>query len=267
MIKMANASLNNLIRDASYNGWISKRTTKRIQQMIEAFTTSVQQVRNQYKKIAVTQKIQNTFITLTLPYKQFHDDKVIKRKCLTPFIAELKKFHNVRYFIWRAEPQENGNIHFHILVDRFVSWQDVRCRWNRIVGKLEYLDAFEQKHGHRNPNSTDIHGLKGINQISSYIVKYMTKDKPRRKIEGRIWGCSSDFHLLKNPRLIFDAELWADYMILKKECKIFERTYEFCAISAIKLNDITKFTFSKLADIYRRFVFNNLTINLISNGA
>lgn len=255
--------MDNLIRTSDYNGFISKNTTKRVKAMVEGFITSIEQVQQRYKSIAVKQKIQPTFATLTLPYKQFHGDNEIKRKCLTPFIAELQKFHNVKLYVWRAEPQANGNIHFHILLDRFIHWSDIRARWNRIINKLEYVDAFEQKEGHNDPNSTDMHGLKKVNSISSYIVKYMTKREIRRKIKGRVWGCSKEFHLFKNPRIILTRDIMRDLRRLERKGLIYKRVFDYCAIFSIKLNNLTTFTTSLVSRIYNDFIEQFLTKQLI----
>ncbi len=37
----------------------------------------------------------------------------------------MKKSYQVDYYVWKAEPQKNGNIHFHILMDRWVDYKDI----------------------------------------------------------------------------------------------------------------------------------------------
>jgi hypothetical protein len=154
------------------------------------------------------------FITLTLPSKQIHTDNEIKSKCLNQFMIELAKYHNVTQYVWRAEYQKNGNIHFHILVNRFIKWSYVMNRWNRIINKLGYVDryrnnmidwhkegfkvrkdliekwpvekqkkAYEEgkKHDWWNPNSIDVHGLQNITNIKNYLTKYLTKSEQEKK--------------------------------------------------------------------------------------
>jgi len=149
------------------------------------------------------------FITLTLPSQQVHDDNEIKRKCLNSFLIELQKYEKVKNYVWRAEKQKNGNIHFHIIVDKFIHWNTIRNRWNRIINKLGYVDQYREnmldfykngfavrnelvkawsetkqrasykrnlETGFHNPNSTDIHSIKKIHNIQHYFIKYMTKN-------------------------------------------------------------------------------------------
>lgn len=170
---------------------------------------------NKYVEMPVSGRSFNfkiAFITLTLPSPQVHDDNTIKRKCLNSMLIELKKYEGVKNFVWRAELQQNGNIHFHIVIDKFVHWNDLRDRWNRIINKLGYVDRYRDrmkeyfKDGFRvredlvsnwpaqkqraaykrniqtdyhSPNSTDIHSIKKINNIKAYFIKYMTKTPER----------------------------------------------------------------------------------------
>ncbi len=149
-----------------------------------------------------------TFITLTLPSTQAHSDKEIKAKCLNTFLNTLRRKHKSELYIWKAEKQENGNIHFHIICDKYIHWTTIRTDWNRIVNKLGYVDRYSEKMkkyykngfrlsdnpndkrtqaqqfasytrakktGYTNPNSTDIHALYKIKNLAAYISKYMAK--------------------------------------------------------------------------------------------
>ena len=159
------------------------------------------------------------FVTLTLPSKQIHSDNEIKSKCLNQFLIELKKRFKVARYVWRAEKQKNGNIHFHILIDRFVPWSSLRDIWNRIVNKLGYVDRYREelkkwhesgfkvrkdllknwdyksqlkayetgkKNDWNSPNSTDIHSIRKIINIKAYISKYLTKNGDIDKSTGEV---------------------------------------------------------------------------------
>lgn len=161
-------------------------------------------------------KFKIAFVTLTLPSKQIHSDNEIKNQCLNQLLIELKKHYNVRNYIWRAEKQKNGNLHFHMLVDKFIPHQELRDRWNRIVNKLGYVDAYrcEMQNFHKNgfqvrtdllktwpiekqkaayrrgarthwnsPNSTDIHSVQRIQNVKQYIAKYLTKNEIEIQLE------------------------------------------------------------------------------------
>jgi len=211
------------------------------------------------------------FITLTLPSRQQHTDNQIKSLCLNSFIIELTRIYHVKNYIWRSELQQNGNIHFHILIDKFVPWSELRDRWNRIINKLGYVDRYREnmksfyrqgfkvreellnkwnkekqfkayqankKTDFHNPNSTDIHSIRKINNIKMYISKYMTKSKEDnieslksteadKNHSGRIWGCNQNLSNIKGAETVADSYFQDELkeVIKKSNCYKFESTY------------------------------------------
>lgn len=221
-----NKGWDNLADNTNHYGELSTNAQKRLKRKLNylMYLSDNKEVRGkqiiaknqnyttQYQKSKVyAQPIQYklTFITLTLPSKQIHSDKIIKSQCLHQFLIELRKNYNVDKYIWKAEKQSNNNIHFHIIADKFIKWQEIREVWNRIINKLGYVDAYEQnmrnfykdgfrvsthtkdkrtlkqqenayndllKNNYKNPNSTDIHALYKVQNIQAYISKYLAKN-------------------------------------------------------------------------------------------
>lgn len=192
------------------NGKVSAIAKRKILKAIKymLFMASEKTIHNNYSGRHFNFKL--AFVTLTLPSKQIHSDNEIKSKILNQFLIEIKKSYNVKNYIWRAEKQKNGNLHFHLLVDRFIPYQELRDRWNRVVEKLGYVSRYrqEQINWHSNgfrlrssliktwsakkqfdaytrnskihwnsPNSTDIHSIRKINNVKEYFAKYLTKNE------------------------------------------------------------------------------------------
>jgi len=136
-------------------------------------------------------KFRLSFITLTLCSKQVHSDVQIKDQCLNVFLQWLRDSYKVTKYIWKAEIQKNGNIHIHLTTDTFVHYLDIRKHWNSILYKQGLLSEFFEKHGHHDPNSTDVHSVVNVKNLAAYLVKYFSKnDNDRRQVEGRLWGCN-----------------------------------------------------------------------------
>jgi hypothetical protein len=179
-----------------------------------------------------------SFITLTLSSLQKHSDNEIKELLLNQFLIEAKRKWNVSNYVWRAEKQKNGNIHFHILTDRFIPWSELRQVWNRIQNKLGYCDRYREemlkfhnggfkvradllKHWSykkqikaykegcandwHNPNSTDIHSIRLVSNVKAYVMKYVTKDQAEGEIIGRMWGCNYELTNLSGARVVVDS--------------------------------------------------------------
>lgn len=157
-------------------------------------------------------KTRLTFITLTLPTKQIHTDTEIKEKCLGPFLQWLRDKHKATKYIWKAEIQKNGNIHFHITTDKFIHYQALRKQWNRNLDQLGYCKRYTSATGRINPPSTEIKSVRKVKNIAAYLGSYLSGTKAssgkksnqeynNRIIGGRLWGVSSYLTRLKNPQI------------------------------------------------------------------
>ena len=152
-------------------------------------------------------KFKITFITLTLASDQRHTDQEIKSKLLNSMLTEMRRDFGMLHYVWRAEKQQNGNIHFHILTNVFIPHSTLRKKWNRVQDKLGYVTAYSKEmqscrsfsdyynkyinQGNysqlmrryilgkavnwHNPNSTDIHSVKKVRNLPAYLSKYLCK--------------------------------------------------------------------------------------------
>jgi hypothetical protein len=196
----------NLIRNNKYNGYMSKATGRQVAARIGHLVNSILLCKRYTKPGKKSIKYYVNFITLTLSAKQAHSDQHIKREMLGRFMEEIREKYGVINYIWKAEAQKNGNIHFHILIDRYIPHTEIRRIWNSIQDTNGYIDKFYIHQSHRNPNSTDIHQAKKIRNTLKYITKYITKGEGYRIIKGRIWGASSLLHNLGNPSKMMCVE-------------------------------------------------------------
>lgn len=218
------------------------------------------------KKTKAEHKLHINFITLTLCSKQMHDDKFIVNRMLKPFLKWLKRQGNDLY-VWRAEVQSNGNLHFHITSNKFVHWQSIRYKWNSIMDKHGYLREYIQNGGDDNPNSTDVSGVKDAEALAGYMVKYMGKaaeenyctlycsvdEKPKTKMCIKIPVIKPN-GLVVTSRRNLTCKIWSCSTELQnKRITITEMDYGFDAIAnginercnAKQLDGFTLFTYPK----------------------
>lgn len=226
---------------AAYSGKMSDHGRKRMKRAINLLIAAAQW------KTAIDYKTQKeyrfliNFVTLTLPTPQgTRADKEIKKQVLDPWIKKAKRRWNLKSYVWRAEKQGNGNIHFHLCTDVFIPYQELRDTWNDNLEAMGFISEYEKKHKQRSPNSTDIHAVKNINNLAGYIVKYMSKDHVTQKelngitavrfahgsaarlraqkildkclnlseepLDGKVWDCSSNLKIKGNCELFLEAE-------------------------------------------------------------
>lgn len=177
--KVSEISKKNLRRDDKTNGYMSPVTTRRVKDFLSVWLKSLDQ-----------NEVTPTFVTLTLPARQAHSDPHIKREALEPFIDALKKTHGVNQYFWRAEPQKNGNVHFHVLIDAVIKWQVIRRLWNNRMEELGYIEEYRQsqKEKYKNGFKLDKERLKQKNIIRRY-QQYSNTQQKRKKpvIEFKAW--------------------------------------------------------------------------------
>lgn len=249
-----------------HSGNVSSKASRKIQKAITyLITCSKVKPLNSWKHQKVF-PFRLAFITLTLPSKQIHDDKEIMHSCFHQFLVEAKKKWKVHNYVWRAERQKNGNIHFHVLVDRFVPWSELRDQWNRLTEKLGYVSRYgvEQRAFHaggfraraellalwsykkqirayhegrandwRSPNSTDVHAVKKVNNIKAYVCKYMLKSSQADSDINRLWGCSYELSRAKGCQIIIDSHIDECLRWLRFKLKPKEISFDHCSVMFI----------------------------------
>lgn len=125
------------------------------------------------------------FITLTLSSAQLHSDKEIKQKLLQPFLRIMRKRWHCINYVWKAEAQDNGNIHFHITTHQYIHWEEIRTVWNTLQESLGYITRSDSD----NPNSTDVHAVYKKKNVAAYVSGEMCKkDIYKKDIESKNWS-------------------------------------------------------------------------------
>jgi len=191
-----------LNRKTEYNGYMSDSTSRKVRRIILAWSEAIK--RENCERNLSIMKIDRklVFMTLTLSDEQKHDDNWIKRKLLNSFLIKMKTDYKVNYYLWRAEKQQNGRIHFHVILDHFIDKKDIQLEWNKIQRKHGYTENYENRFGKTEPPSTHIREVTTEEQMIEYAIKYTSKKKKKEnetdlKVIGRIWGCSDELRRLK----------------------------------------------------------------------
>lgn len=202
------------------------------------------------------------FVTLTLASDQIHQDSQIKEELLNQFLTELRQDFNLENYLWKAEKQKNGSIHFHLIIDIFIPWQVIRNKWNRIQEKLGYVRRFREnikkfgfsyylersrvyhpdislekvqerwqkgeQENWKNPPGTEIRNIENQKLASFYAAKYISKESSIQPGFGRIWFISRS--LSKNV-YVYDMPsngFWEIIDALEKQDKVFLMKLDWC---------------------------------------
>lgn len=133
-------------------------------------------------------------ITLTMSGRQKHSDTDIKRHMLNRFLIHMKR-KGCREYLWKAERQVNGNIHFHIITDKCIHMDEIRIQWLRCLKSYGY--KADLRNIHKYP-CTDVR--KVDDNVCKYLMKYVSKDN-LSLIDGRLWYMTRHLSSLKYPEI------------------------------------------------------------------
>lgn len=137
------------------------------------------------------------FITLTLTEEQKHNDKEVKRLLLNLFLIKMKRLGIIAY-VCKSEKQKNGNIHFHLIMDKFIDKEVIRKAWLQSLRRGQYQADMENITKYP---CSDVRAIKGVNQAVIYVSKYISKESDQ-EILGRAISMSKNLSNIDYP--VFD---------------------------------------------------------------
>lgn len=198
-------------------------------------------------------KFRLNMVTITLSSQQVHSDQEIKEKLLNQFLIESKSQWGVEKYLWRAESQPCGNIHFHLIFDKFIPWSELRNKWNRIQDKLGYVQRSKHYKKGWTPNSTDVHSIIKVRKLGAYLAKYCTKEATGRKIEGKQWGLSYSLSKMKSGVELRCSEVIEELGRLWKEKRKSFRAYEWHSVYWVSPSELLELGCSRLIEILEEY--------------
>lgn len=131
------------------------------------------------------------FTTLTIADQTNISVKEAYDNLLSKWVRYMRDRCGMKEYVWKAEYQKRGQVHYHVASNVFMEWQTIKWKWNQLQKQGGYLEGFAKKFGHFNPPSTDIHRMENVQDCLTYIAKEMCKDVQNQKTtQGKIWDCS-----------------------------------------------------------------------------
>lgn len=257
----------------AYSGEMRDGTKKRIARAIDLL---VQISKSTYGYNEVTKRMQKhrlSFITLTI--SQFHDVSIrdAYEKCFVPFIQWLRRTKKVSSYVWKAELQQRGIIHYHITTPAWISYTEIRDKWNNLQRSAGYVAVYQarQMAWHRNgfkprpelfkhwplkkqkaaydvgmksqwqnPNSTDIHEVRKVNDLSGYLKKEFCKTIQGTMKRGKVWDCSRNLKHYKYYTVDETPYIENSISDLLEAGKVTPKCLDSCIVIEMKKEDITQ---------------------------
>jgi len=224
------------LKTTSHNGKMSVKAKIRIENAINWMLATVPRKRFFSKRHNKHFYFKVNFITLTLASKQMHDDNTIKKELLNQFLTEIRQQFKVKKYLWRAEPQRNGNIHFHILTDQYIHYKEIQTKWNRIQDKLGYVKRYTAQSGKIDPPSTEVKSIKHVKNLAKYLSKYCTKENKERPIQGKQWGLSQNLSKFQRAVTIPCIAMVDELRELRNVFFQHYKQYDYCCCLYVHVN-------------------------------
>ena len=250
-------------KQLAYSNILSESAKKRMSRAIDILCQCAikKRIYNNVSKKYVTHRL--SFITLTISSKSNITLKDGYELGLKRFLNILRKRKLITNYIWKAEIQQRGQLHYHITTTAFIDYQIIRDIWNNIQLSNGWLDDYYNSKGHYNANSTDIHAVKHVNDLSAYLIKEFVKSHQNNFSDnGKKWDCS---HNLRGKKYFTVAETTENVLLIgkyKADNKIVEIKED--RYSIIKLNSIDRTALLTLTQLQNYRAFQNSIAKQIS---
>ncbi len=154
-------SINNLREHATYTGTLTPGAKKRLTKAVEFLITSSKHKTVVHPTEGYNMPFKIAFLTLTIHSpERMITGKEAHKTCLEPFLLWLRRKHKCLMYLWKAELQGRGQVHYHITMDTFVHYEQIQKKWNELQQKAGYLDSYYNENGHYNAPSCQIKSVK-----------------------------------------------------------------------------------------------------------
>jgi len=211
-----------------YSGEVTASTQKRITTAVDIFLQLAPE-REIYNPVTKRrQKFKLSFITLTVsahdPIEHSEGHKALKvwlQHFKRPW-HRRKMSESMKTYIWKAELQERGQIHYHVITNAWLHLAEIRRVWNDLQKARGWTQDYFAQHRSHDPNSTDVHSIYKIKDVGRYLSKYIGKQQYKASpanpeagfpalmvpiaLDAKVWGCSED--LKGKKRFSCEMDKW-----------------------------------------------------------
>lgn len=217
----------------AYSGKVTDGAAKRLKKAVSLLVQTSPRKRIFNPVTGRHQAFRLNFVTLTTADSLGEIGQEVTKKCLAPFLRWGRNA-GAKSYVWKAELQERGAIHYHVATNTFLHWKDIRDTWNKYQRKAGYLAKYAARNGHYHANSTDVHAMRKVKDIERYLTKYMMKQDGEKTINGKIWDCSQN---LKSSKY-FATEMTPANLEKARKIAIREARSEHCTIIRIPQDSV-----------------------------
>lgn len=184
-----NYARHDVSKTKTYSGGMTEHAKKRIRRAVEILVmcSPAQSVWNPVSQRPCNFRL--TFATITISATTLIPHREAYERGLKPLLRVLRTRYGWQHYIWKAELQKRGQVHWHITGNRFLDYRYLKSEWNNIQYRNGWLREYHEKTGNWAPNSVDIHAVQNVARLDLYLAKYIAKSSAT--IQGKCWDTSA----------------------------------------------------------------------------
>jgi hypothetical protein len=146
---------------------------------------------------------------LTLTYRNEIPDNNEAKRHLDNFFKRLRRKYPELEYLWIAETQKRGAIHFHVLPNQRIHHSIINKEWNEVVANWAKKQG--RQHEKLYPN------IQTLNKPARYMAKYLSKDSG--EIQGNYYDMSKGVRNLITPVKEYYTEVRGPEYEIIKDCE------------------------------------------------
>lgn len=169
------------------------------------------------------------FYSISFP-KSLSDEFI--RQIHNTALTRIRKYRKNFSYIWVAERQKNGTLHFHMLTNQWLNIRVVNHIYAKAIQNVIKINNIENvKFEIKKYNGVDVKLVDSIQRLTKYLTKYLTKNN--ELFNGLCWNSDSSVSSLVTTLYLNDTEyktiynkltLWQSF---SKEISYFKEPLEF----------------------------------------
>jgi len=258
---------------ATYSGQLKQGTKRRLTKAIDLLVQSstLRKIWDPQRQRIIKHRL--SFITLTVHQSGIITARAAHEKLLSHFLQWLRRTMKVNTYIWKAEVQKRGQIHYHITTPSYIPHQKIKDKWNELQQREGLLEEYYNKKGHYNPNSTDIGEVRQVENMTGYLCKEFCKSiqnpynllmmKPTADLKkglitpeefnvrekaaalevksfGKLWDCSLNLKTFKRFSIPESHDIYFRLQEMIQKNLVWLLKLEQCWIIELPRNDLTQ---------------------------
>ena len=208
-------------RKIKYSAKAKRAQEKRAEKGVEGYRLNKSKVKDKCTAFFELERSRKFCAFYSVSFPQGNSEEDIY-KVWNTFLTNLRKTYGLKDYLWVAEYQKNGTLHYHMIVNVFM---DIK-RVNRAMAIALFHQKMLGSVSIDKYNGVDVERVTGSrNKLNSYLTKYISKSETHN-YKRAPWRCSQSISaLFTSVKIDAETSLKLQQEFAKLKTHIYENDY------------------------------------------